>query len=399
MTAAAKPPAAQQTPAVAPWRPVTESEPDIGAWVRGRWNVGREMDAQRGPDGWLYWSRNDGLVRIEQPDGWIPLAECWGYPAPEAAQQAPAPAASIAELRTALAVYGKHTEVCAAVKWAAQTPGAVPSARHAACDCGMSSMIEGGPATGYVKALVGCNGLGTERPAPAPATPAAPVLAHEPGGWITWLVVRQLETDPPEVFPFRALAEAEGFYERAAQQWTGVYLCQILRAADRPHDQQPAPPVAEQGGEISASNRERVLRAALRRAEAERDTALVRLAALEAALSEAHRVLQWGHREMKGRPPQHWLDALALVARTVEGAATQGEAQPLDREALGRLAAKWEAKARELGASGEECEPGDIMLGKCAAALAAALRKGEAQPPRPVVQSEPANDAVPGKGA
>lgn len=40
-------------------------------------------------------------------------------------------------------------------------------------------MIDGGPATGYVKALVGCNGLGTETPT-APAAAPAPAPAAEP---------------------------------------------------------------------------------------------------------------------------------------------------------------------------------------------------------------------------
>lgn len=49
----------------------------------------------------------------------------------------------------------------------------------------------------------------------------------------------------------------------------------------------------------------------------ERDEARERNRDLAAALSEAQRVLQWGHNEMRGRPPQHWLDALEIVARAL----------------------------------------------------------------------------------
>lgn len=43
------------------------------------------------------------------------------------------------------------------------------------------------------------------------------------------------------------------------------------------------------------------------------------------ALTEAVRVLKWGHQEMRGRPPQYWLDALELVSRTLaECASTAG---------------------------------------------------------------------------
>lgn len=47
-----------------------------------------------------------------------------------------------------------------------------------------------------------------------------------------YIVLRQLETDPPEVFPFREFSDAEKFYDRAQLQWTGVYLCEIVRRAD-----------------------------------------------------------------------------------------------------------------------------------------------------------------------
>lgn len=45
------------------------------------------------------------------------------------------------------------------------------------------------------------------------------------------------------------------------------------------------------------------------------------------ALRAADRSLQWGHEEMRGCPPQHWLDALAAV----RGALTSPD--PVAREA------------------------------------------------------------------
>lgn len=42
-----------------------------------------------------------------------------------------------------------------------------------------------------------------------------------------WLVVRQRETEPPEVYPFGDEVDARLFYDQAAQQWTDTYLCAV----------------------------------------------------------------------------------------------------------------------------------------------------------------------------
>lgn len=44
-----------------------------------------------------------------------------------------------------------------------------------------------------------------------------------------WLVIRIRDTDPPELFPFEDRPDAERFYEKASLQWSGVYLCQIVK--------------------------------------------------------------------------------------------------------------------------------------------------------------------------
>lgn len=44
-----------------------------------------------------------------------------------------------------------------------------------------------------------------------------------------WLVVRIKDTDPPELFPFADRWDAEQFYEMASIQWSGVYLCEIVK--------------------------------------------------------------------------------------------------------------------------------------------------------------------------
>lgn len=51
-----------------------------------------------------------------------------------------------------------------------------------------------------------------------------------------------------------------------------------------------------------------------------------RAVVLRKALAEAQRVLKWGHEEMRGRPPQHWLDALALVERELAAAEAPADA-------------------------------------------------------------------------
>jgi len=57
----------------------------------------------------------------------------------------------------------------------------------------------------------------------------------------------------------------------------------------------------------------------IQRIKAERDAALTRAAAAEKALAEALKSLEWGHAEMKGRPPQHWLDSLEAIRRVLPG--------------------------------------------------------------------------------
>jgi hypothetical protein len=63
------------------------------------------------------------------------------------------------------------------------------------------------------------------------------------------------------------------------------------------------------------------LLAATRILKDERDAALTRAADAEKALAEALKSLEWGHAEMKGRPPQHWLDSLEAIRRVLLGGA------------------------------------------------------------------------------
>lgn len=163
-------PAAQQAPVVSPRWTVAQASEATGharSVVAAMAKTALGWDGQTAPaDAWCEVLAVAGEPRTSD---WREAAKYLT----EAAQQAPAPAASIAELRTALAYYGKHTEgVCTAAKWAAERRGAVASARHDACDCGLSSMIDGGPAPAHVAALVGCMGLGAvpERAQQAPAT-------------------------------------------------------------------------------------------------------------------------------------------------------------------------------------------------------------------------------------
>lgn len=92
----------------------------------------------------------------------------------------------------------------------------------------------------------------------------------------------------------------------------------------------------------------------LRVAEAERRQEL-----LHAALVEADRVLKWGHEEMRGRPPQHWLDALATVAKALENSS---DALPpvLTEEEMAAEETRLRARApefrRELAALEEAAE-------------------------------------------
>ncbi len=43
----------------------------------------------------------------------------------------------------------------------------------------------------------------------------------------SWLVVRQRETEPPEVYPFGNEVDARLFYDQAQQQWSDTYLGQV----------------------------------------------------------------------------------------------------------------------------------------------------------------------------
>lgn len=42
-----------------------------------------------------------------------------------------------------------------------------------------------------------------------------------------WLVVRQREDAPPEVYPFGNEVDARLFYDEAQTQWTDTYLCAV----------------------------------------------------------------------------------------------------------------------------------------------------------------------------
>lgn len=53
--------------------------------------------------------------------------------------------------------------------------------------------------------------------------------------------------------------------------------------------------------------------------EDEKLAALDELDAAEKALAGALKSLEWGHAEMKGRPPQHWLDSLEAIRRVLDG--------------------------------------------------------------------------------
>jgi hypothetical protein len=44
-----------------------------------------------------------------------------------------------------------------------------------------------------------------------------------------YLVLRHIDYDPPEVYPFVDLTEAEQFYEQASAQWSDVFLLRIMR--------------------------------------------------------------------------------------------------------------------------------------------------------------------------
>lgn len=78
MTTNKSDPAAVPVPVERPggWRAVTETDPPVGDWVRGRWDIGREFDVQRGPAGWQFWGPN-GLALVPPPDGWMPTQERW----------------------------------------------------------------------------------------------------------------------------------------------------------------------------------------------------------------------------------------------------------------------------------------------------------------------------------
>lgn len=46
---------------------------------------------------------------------------------------------------------------------------------------------------------------------------------------ISHFVIRSIDGGPPEVYPFAGLADAEAFYDRAAWQWSDVYITSVLR--------------------------------------------------------------------------------------------------------------------------------------------------------------------------
>lgn len=53
---------------------------------------------------------------------------------------------------------------------------------------------------------------------------------------IRYLVIWKRDADPPEVFPFESEAEADGFYDKAATNWTDVYLCEVKRGPRQDKD-------------------------------------------------------------------------------------------------------------------------------------------------------------------
>jgi hypothetical protein len=61
---------------------------------------------------------------------------------------------------------------------------------------------------------------------PASAPPPVPMAKRTDDGW---LVVRQRETDPPEVWKFTDEAEARAFHDRAQMQWSDCYLARVVK--------------------------------------------------------------------------------------------------------------------------------------------------------------------------
>jgi hypothetical protein len=43
-----------------------------------------------------------------------------------------------------------------------------------------------------------------------------------------YFVIRKRDDAPIEVYPFRCLADAQEFYEKAALQWSEVFVCRVL---------------------------------------------------------------------------------------------------------------------------------------------------------------------------
>ena len=54
-----------------------------------------------------------------------------------------------------------------------------------------------------------------------------------------WIVIWFRDAEPPQVFPYDNEDDAEQWYDRLTVNWTSVFLCQVVMAGDRPHDQQP----------------------------------------------------------------------------------------------------------------------------------------------------------------
>ena len=56
-----------------------------------------------------------------------------------------------------------------------------------------------------------------------------------------WIVIFIRDDSPPRVLPYEREEDAQRMYDRLATQWTGVYLCRVVRDAGRALDEQPEP--------------------------------------------------------------------------------------------------------------------------------------------------------------
>lgn len=98
---------------------------------------------------------------------------------------------------------------------------------------------------------------------------------------------------------------------------------------------------------VSEGYRDRDQRSAARAREWEEH-----LRGLLAALRQAQAALTWGHAEMKGRPPQHWLDAMAAVARALDPSSGLPEEGPEAPGAVQGSAVSPEQAAQERDRDG-----------------------------------------------